>query len=117
MKNVTYKKRSLPENRGRVVSVREALSDQECDSRSMKNYVYILSRADAVPKDIPVPEIHVTKRIMNEGQDEAFFLKVKGIIYTTKGRFIYKVDYCHSLTVQMHWKTHVLSSKDPAALA
>lgn len=115
MKNVAYIKRELV-NRGRVVSIREHQEDKDCSTRVMKNFVYLVSPADAIPGEMDPPAIYITKKISAENKSEVFMFKVKGDIYVKEKRFIYRVQYCHSLCVHLFWKTHVLSSK-PAALA
>ncbi|MBF0486339.1 MAG: hypothetical protein HQL16_07500 [Candidatus Omnitrophica bacterium] len=115
MKNVIYKKRELAQ-RGRVISIRERFEDEECATQVRKNYIYLLSRADEVPQKPEAPQISVTKRIDSAKKNETFVFKIKGVIHITEKRFIYRVEYCHSLLIHMTWKTHVLSSK-PAALA
>jgi hypothetical protein len=116
MKKVTYRKRDLARFRGRFVAIREIHRDTDCDTQIAKNFVYLLSRADQLPDKPPTPMIYVTKRIDTAANSEIFRLKVKGEIFVTRGRFIYRVEYCHSLKVRLLWKIHVLSSK-PAALA
>ena len=115
MKNVAYIKRELFD-RGRVVSIREQQEDKECATRVMKNFVYLVSQADAIPEEMEVPAIQVMKKISNETKTETFVFKVKGAIYVKENRFIYRIQYCHSLCVHLYWKNHVLSSK-PVALA
>ena len=115
MKNVVYKKREFF-GRGRVVSVRENYADKECCTRVMKNFVYLIARADQIPKDIETPRIKIVKKVNSAPRVETFMFRVKGEIYVKEKRFIYRVQYCHSLYVRLFWKTHVLSSK-PAALA
>ncbi|NTV29183.1 MAG: hypothetical protein HGA80_03775 [Candidatus Omnitrophica bacterium] len=115
MKNVIYVKRDLVE-RGRVISIREQHADKDSSTRVMKNFVYLISREDAIPEEMDTPEVRVVKKITAEDKSEVFVFKVKGHIYVKEKRFIYKVQYCHSLCVHMIWKTHVLSTK-PVALA
>lgn len=115
IRNVTYKKHEFPD-RGRVISIRENSADKECATRVMKNFVYLVSRADEIPQNVPSPEIRMTKKVAEEGRCETFIFKVKGAIFVKEKRFIYRVDYSHGLTVHMNWKNHVLSSK-PVTLA
>ncbi len=115
MKNITYKKRELID-RGRVVSIRENSADKECNTRVMKNFVYLISMADQVPDEVEAPQIRIVKRLQFEPKIETFLFRIKGEIFIREKRFIYRVQYCHSLYVRMFWKNHVLSSK-PAALA
>jgi hypothetical protein len=115
MKNITYKKREFID-RGRAVSIRENSSDKECATRVMKNFVYLVSMADSIPEDIGAPQIRIIKKVVNEPKIETFLFRIKGEIFVKEKRFIYRVQYCHSLYVHLFWKNHVLSSK-PAALA
>ena len=117
MKDVLYLKKELSNRAGRYVSIRELQHDKECESRITKNFVYLVHRADMIPQELPKPRIDITKRIDTEAQTEGFRFKVKGTVYVKQNRFIYQVDYCHSLFIKMVWKTHVLSSKGPVALA
>jgi hypothetical protein len=116
MKTVTYRKRDLARFKGRFVAIREVHPDADCDTNIAKNFIYLLSRVDQLPDKPPTPTINVIKRIDTAANTETFRLKVKGEIFISRGRFIYRVEYCHSLKVRLLWKIHVLSSK-PAALA
>ena len=113
MKRVAYKKTELSNNRGRAISIRENDADKESDTRIVKNFVYLVSAADAVPGNLPQPEIRILKKIDTEHRKESFVFKVKGLIYIKKNRFIFKVRYVHSLNVQVVWKTHVLAPDKP----
>jgi hypothetical protein len=115
MKNILYKKREFVD-RGRVVSIRENSADKECATRVMKNFVYLISRADQIPQEIGAPQIRIVKKVEGEPKVETFLFRIKGEIYVKERRFIFRVQYCHSLNVHIFWKNHVLSSK-PAALA
>ncbi len=115
MKNITYKKREFID-RGRVVSIRENSADKDCTTRVMKNFVYLVSRIDQIPEEIEAPQIRIIKKLEGASRAESFLFRIKGEIYIREKRFIYRVQYCHSLHVHLLWKTHVLSSK-PAALA
>lgn len=116
MKNVMYRKKDLVSRVGRAISLREAASDKESDTLVNKTFVYLVSRVDQIPQDIPAPQVFITKKIESEARREVFLFRVKGVVYMREHRFIYRVEYSHGLTVHLQWKTHVLSSK-PAALA
>ena len=115
MKNIAYIKREIVD-RGRVVSIRENRDEKDSTTRVMKNFVYLVSMADMIPEAINPPVIHITKKISNESKSEVFVFMVLGEIFVKERRFIYRIQYCHSLCVHLYWKTHVLSTK-PAALA
>ncbi|MBF0387157.1 MAG: hypothetical protein HQL20_04805 [Candidatus Omnitrophica bacterium] len=116
MKNVNYSKKELKGGRGRVVLVRESVPETDCDTSIRKSFVYLARTVDEIPAVTPAPEIRVVKAINSDAQREAFYMRVKGVVYFRQGRFMHKVDYLHTLAVQMLWKTHVLSS-GPATLA
>ncbi|MFH0753642.1 MAG: hypothetical protein V2A70_03650 [Candidatus Omnitrophota bacterium] len=113
MKQVSYAKHELSDQRGRTIAVREADSDAETDTSLTKRFVYLVKRVDICPEQAPTPQIKVLKKVDTEHQKERFLLKVKGIVYIKKARFIYELRYCHSLDIRMLWKTHVLSSDNP----
>ncbi len=117
MKQLGYLKQELSRNRGRLISIRENMSDEDSDTATRKNFVYMVTRVDAVPDELPVPQIRVIKKVATEQRYEGLLFKVKGVIYIKKNRFIFQIRYCHSLCIQIYWKTHVLSSDKPAALA
>ena len=113
MKHVAYKKNDLAHNRGRAISVRENIADKESDTRVVKNFIYLVRRVDAVPEQMPSPQIRILKKIDTERRSEGFVFKVKGVIYIKKNRFIFQIRYAHSLNVQIVWKTHVLAPDKP----
>ncbi len=115
MKHITYSKKQLIANRGRVVTIRETVEDPDCDTHIRKSFVYLVSCVGAIPKRLPSPDIRLFKNVDGSSQSEIFSLRVKGVVYYKQGRDIVKVDYLHTLKVKMLWKTHVLSS-GPAAL-
>ena len=117
MKHVSYAKHELSDKRGRTVAVREVTSDAETDTSLTKRFVYLVRRVDICPEKAPTPQIRLVKHIDTEHQKERFLLKVKGVVYMKKARFIYELRYCHSLNIRMLWKTHVLSSDNPVTSA
>lgn len=113
MREVAYKKNDLSDSRGRVISIRENVADKDSVTRVVKNFIYLVTRADCVPEEIPQPEIRILKKIDTERHREGFVFKVKGVIYIKKNRFIFQIRYAHSLNVQILWKTHVLVPGKP----
>jgi hypothetical protein len=116
MKNLIYSKKDLVQRCGRAVSVREVAADRECDTQTRKSFVYLVHRVDAVPQQVPAPNVRVIKAVDTRELKEFFFLRIKGTVYFKQGRFIHRVDYLHSLQVRMLWKDPVLST-DSATLS
>jgi hypothetical protein len=117
MKQLAYIKNELLGKRGRTIAIREHASDAETDTSMTKRFIYLVKRVDICPEKAPAPEIRLLKKIDTGHQREDFLFKVKGVIYVKKHRFIYELQYCHSLSIKMLWKTHVLSSDNPVTLA
>ncbi|MEI8012550.1 MAG: hypothetical protein WCI27_08775, partial [Candidatus Omnitrophota bacterium] len=104
MKDVMYRKRDLARNRGRVVSVIENVTQHDNNTRVVKNFIYMVTRVDAVPKNPPSPKIRMMKGVDTLSRQERFVFKVKGVVYIKEKRFIFELKYCHSLNVDMQWK-------------
>ncbi len=117
MKQVSYRKHDLARYRGRAISVGETVAENDCDSRVVKNFIYLVTRVDALPAALPAPQIRMMKRVDTTAQQEHFVFKVKGVIYIKKNRFIFQIRYCHSLNILMSWKTQLLSSQKPSVAA
>jgi hypothetical protein len=117
MRQVAYSKQELDRNRGRVISVRESMADNNSETFVTKNFVYLVARVDSCPKDIPQPEIRIVKKIDRQENHEGFVYRVKGVVFVKKNRFMYQIRYAHSLNIKVLWKTHVLSMDNPVALA
>lgn len=111
MKDVVYRKRDLFKNRGRIVSVIENVAQHDSSTRVVKNFVYMVSRVDAVPKTLPTPKIRMLKGVDTQAREERFVFKVKGSVYIKEKRFIFELRYCHSLNVLMQWKTALVPAE------
>ena len=117
MRQVEYIKNELSRHRGRFVSVRERINDEETDTSVVKNFVYLVTRVGACPDKLPAPEIRLMKKIDTQANREGFVFKVKGVIYIKKEDSVFQIKYSHGLNIKIFWKTHVLSSDNPAAIA
>lgn len=113
MKRLSYKKNNLSRSRGRTISIREHTTDKESDTLVVKNFVYLVTRVDAVPQELPQPEIRILKKVDTESRREGFVFRVKGVIYIKKNRFIFQIRYAHGLNIRILWKTHVLAPDKP----
>ena len=117
MRQVAYTKKQLAHNRGRSMSICENVADEDSKTSIVKNFIYLVTRVDSIPQDLPDPEIRILKKVDMKARTEEFLFKVKGTAYIKKNRFIFQVRYCHGLKISILWKTHVLSSEKPAVLA
>ena len=77
MRHVAYKKKELLHQRGRFISVRENMADAQSDTRVVKTFVYLITRVDAVPEQLPAPQIRIIKNIDTLHSQENFQFKVK----------------------------------------
>ena len=112
MRRILYKKMTSLLNRSKAVSVSETSEDKECKTYVRKNFVYIVT-PDVEPQgeEISPPDIYIKKSFDSKTKEERFSFRVKGSFFITRERAIYKVSFCHSLSINISWKLKVFSPK------
>lgn len=116
MKDILYKKRESLKHRRKMISIIEHTEDEKCRSAVHKSFVYIVTRADSVENTVAKPEIYIRKAFDTKLQEEKFSFRVKGCFYMARDRFIFKVDFCHTLRIDIVWKHKVFSPKKSVTL-
>ncbi len=116
MRDILYKKKESLRHRRKMISIIEHSEDEQCRSAVHKSFVYIVTRADTIEKGIEKPEIFVRKNFNTKLQEERFAFRVKGCFYMSKDRFIFRVDFCHTLRVDIVWKNKAFSPKKSVTL-
>ena len=94
----------------------EFCEDQDCRTHVRKSFVYIVTGAHQGESPIENPQIYVKKFFDTKLQHEKFSFRVKGAFYMTKDRVIYRVDFCHTLKIDIHWKNKIFSPKKSVTL-
>lgn len=116
MKDILYKKKESLRNRRKMISIIEHSEDEQCRTAVHKSFVYIVTRADCLENNVERPEIFIRKAFDNKLLEEKFSFRVKGCFYMTKDRFIFKVEFCHTLRIDIVWKDKVFSPKKSVTL-
>jgi hypothetical protein len=116
MRDILYKKRESLKHRRKVISITEHSEDGQCRTAVRKSFIYIVTHADDVSKATGKPEVFIRKVIDNKRLEEKFCFRVKGCFYMTRDRFILKVEFCHTLHIDIVWKNKVFSPKKSVTL-
>jgi len=116
MRDILYKKRESLKYRRKVISIIEHSEDTQCRTAVRKSFIYIVTRVDAVTEAVEKPEVYIRKTINSKQAEEKFWFRVKGCFYLTRDRFILKVDFCHTLHIDIVWKSKVFSPKKSVTL-
>ena len=116
MRNITYKKKQSLEHRRKLISICENSEDKECKTYVRKSFVYIVSKAESAEEQPAAPEIYIKKRFDTKSLTERFSFRVKGSFYLTQDRNLFKVNFCHTLRINIIWKSKIFSPKKSVTL-
>lgn len=104
MRDILYKKRKSFKNHRETISVSEYSSDKECETRIRKSLVCIATRVQEVGEQTGQPEIYVKKSFDTKLRQENFSFRVKGFFFLTRKCVVFRVDFCHTLRINIVWK-------------
>ena len=116
MREVQYKKKVSPQNNRKMMSISEHSEDKDCKTHVRKSFVYVVSRAARMEKEQPAPDISIKKLRDTKKQQEQFSFRVKGHFYMVQGRGVCRVDFCHSLRIDIDWKNKISPPKKSETL-
>ncbi len=116
MKQITYNKTSNPEKGVKALSVHSKTDNGDSLTEVKKSFSYNVCRLDEVSEECNAPEIYVTKSFDSKTCTEKFNFQVKGSFVMSQNRFYYKVDFHHTLDIQIIWKNKNFSPKKSAVL-
>ena len=119
MRNITYKKKQSLEHRRKLISICEDSEDKECKTHVRKSFIYIISKAQAadVQETPQPPEVYIKKRFDTQSLIERFSFRVKGSFYlNNKERGLLKIHFCHTLRINIIWKSKLFSPKKSVTL-
>lgn len=116
MRNITYKKKQSLEHRRKLISISENSEDKECKTYVRKSFIYILTKAEEMAENYNPPEVFIKKRFDTKSLNERFSFRVKGAFYLNKERNLFKVDFCHTLRINIVWKSKIFSPKKSVTL-
>lgn len=116
MREILYKKRQSVKYRRKVIAIDESNQDKDCRTHIRKSFAYIVALANPADKALQEPEIYIKKSFNTKRQIEQFSFRVKGAFYMEKDRYVLKVNFCHTLKIDINWKNKVFSPKKSATL-
>lgn len=116
MKQVLYKKRQSLKNRRKMIRLSERSEDKDCKTHVCKNFVYLVQRVSFIEGGMVLPQVYIKKSYDSKQKMERFSFRVKGSFYIRRDRVLLKVHFCHSLRIQIYWKSKEMAPKKTAPL-
>lgn len=116
MRNVFHKTTGILQGRGKVITLREHAEEKDCTTDVRKNFVYVATEAQSEEKQ-SIPQVHIKKSFDSVRRTERFSFRVKGFFYVNHSRRLMKVNYSHTLRINLHWKMKVTSPKKTVTMA
>ncbi len=116
MRDILHKTTSILQGRGKLITLREHAEEKECVTDVRKNFIYLASPADHEGEQ-STPKVSIKKSFDSANRDEKFCFKVKGYFFVNHGRRVMKVDYAHTLRINLHWKVKTASPKKSVTMA
>ena len=110
MKELRFKKNLDLQNRIKTFSISSDSEDKECKTHVEKGFRYNVSMAQGV-EELEAPQIYIKKGLNTAQKLETFNLQVKGSFYMTRDRMLIRVDFHHTLDIQITYKTKDFSPK------
>lgn len=115
MRQIEYKKRQSLKHRRKMIAITERAEDKDCRTHVRKSFVYVVRRVDHI-EHTPDPEIYIQKQLDTKLNIERFCFRVKGSFYMTRERHTFKVEFCHTLKINIVWKKINFSPKKSVTL-
>ena len=116
MRDILHKTTEILQGRGKVINLREHSESKECITDVRKNFIYVATEAMSEDAQV-IPQVHIKKSFDSVTQDEKFSFRVKGFFYVNHSRRLMKVDYSHTLRINLHWKVKSSSPKKTVTMA
>lgn len=116
MRDILHKTTGILQGRGKVITLREHAEEKECVTDVRKNFIYVATEAQSEEKE-SIPQVHIAKSFDSVRRDEKFSFRVKGFFYVNHSRRLMKVAYCHTLRINLHWKTKSAAPKKTVTMA
>jgi hypothetical protein len=116
MRDILHKTTAILQGRGKVITLREHAEEKECVTDVRKNFIYLATEAQS-EEEQTTPRVYIKKSFDSVSHDEKFSFRVKGFFYVNHSRRLMKVDYCHTLRINLHWKAKTSSPKKTVTMA
>ena len=111
MKEV-YLKRNCDAQQGtKRLAILQKNEEKDCKTKVYKSFRYHISKAEALDHSLLTPEIFITKNFDTKRGIERFTFTVHGAFYLDYKQELLKVDFLHTLKIEIRWKSKVFSPK------
>ncbi len=117
MKQILHTSRAAYHNRAKIIKIMEKSEDTECLTQVRKTFVYVISAVVDETQKLPDPQIKIRKSFDTKTREEKFSFRIKGGIYVNHSRRLLRVEYSHTLRINLKWKTKVFSPKKSVTMA
>ena len=116
MKRVIFKNKKDYEKGTKELSLCQKIEDKDCITHIKKSFFYRVVEVSCALGVCEDPQIYIVKNIDSKKKIEQVDLKCVGSFYVTHQRNFLKVNFQHSLNIQIYWKTDIFSPKKSAIL-
>ncbi|HOD12515.1 MAG TPA: hypothetical protein PLO93_02300 [Candidatus Omnitrophota bacterium] len=101
MREIAFKNLTSTAKRRKVISLVEKTEKQGFLVSSHKTIVYVVSAVTAPVRELAQPEYYICKTYDSKEKIEKFSLRVKGTSYITQEGSLLRIDFCHSLRIDI----------------
>lgn len=101
MREIAFKNLTSTAKRRKVISLVEKTEKEGYLISSQKSIVYIVTAATSQMRELYQPEYHICKSYDSKEKIEKFSLRVKGTSYIIQEGSFLRVDFCHSLRIEI----------------
>ena len=116
MRNILHKTKEILKGRGKSIIIHERSQDKECVTDVRKSFIYLAEEATC-ETDVGKPQVHVKKSFDSLSRTERFAFRVKGFFFVNRNRRLSKINYSHTLKINLRWKSNVTSPKKSMTVA
>ncbi|HLF17668.1 MAG TPA: hypothetical protein VI749_02095 [Candidatus Omnitrophota bacterium] len=116
MKEVLLKRHCDPKHGMKRLSILQTNEEKECTTKVYKSFRYHVTKTETMEEQVAAPEIFITKNFDTKKGIERFTFTVHGMFYIKYHREILKVNFQHTLKIQIQWQTEIFSPKKSETL-
>ena len=101
LREISYRShKSLARGR-RVLAVTERAENKFSFTHTRKVFIYQAEQLRDIATPLVEPEISIIKVCDTKTKREKYYFRVKGVFYIIGGRYPIRVNFCHSLLVEI----------------
>ena len=101
MREVLYRNLTSLKNKRKVISVSDKSENKNISTHIHRTFIYVVSNEVEAVEDLPAPVFCITKNFNTKTKEEKFSFRVKGIFYVTNDESFLRVNFCHSLRIDI----------------